>query len=341
MIKINLRILILINVILLFVARGAFSDQRSAASRALMDTEILLDSYGDDVLGQIKKEAVSVEKINKELEHEHDIVNKELNIFAKTIAQYKKKIISLKADLENLEGYQENSKDSFIEQKSLQKLEDNILINKSKNIYLKGQLMDADEELRLKKMKLADSEYNLRQEKLDYKIKKHAFNEEQRRKKVDNNKLRKELQGNLNKTIRIEQSLSDIGKRSAYFSESIQRLAEENKRLEDKIGEIEERKDFKSKEVSLLKKKIEFARKSLEVDVLPKEKKIRGLIGNVNKLNKEYNFLNDSLKSSLIMRDEKRDLMKKIIEHDKENQELIDKILLLEEKPKDYGEYIN
>ncbi len=321
--------LLIILSIFLIVKNSAAED--SSLGRA--EDPLQASSYNPfaELKGQIA--AVLVE--NKKLERAYAEVSQEYFQVKILVDQNKNEIERMYNHSVDTKKQREDKKKAA---KSLQVgkdiVADDVLIKQSRVAYLKGQLMDMQEQERLWKLQLSDWEYQKRQFEVDYKYKDFQSQEIQRKQNEESNNLKKELQALLEQEKELNHQIAEIESKKELSPTKIERLGQENKELEEKIQELQRNLAFKEKEILISKDKQVLAVKTAGNDLAQKKKEKVELAEKVDGLQKELNKLNDMVDFSLLRQDRKRQLLKEIVNVDKENQELRTKIEALQGKVK-------
>lgn len=334
--KISQRLFIFISIGILSIfnlQENLCAEEDFAGDSNQMQNEIILERSSYGVFKEIKARIAALLVENKKLETEYAAIQKEYAQTKVLVEQHRNEIDMMHQHF--LETNRER-KDTKKAVKSLRVGQDSmandILIKQSRIAYLKGELLDMEEKERLWNLQLADLGYQKRQLEMDYKYKNFYSQENQRRQNEELNNLKKELKSLLEQERELKHQISELETKRESYPYKAQRLTEENKEWEDKIKALQKDLDFKMRENATLREKQSFTVKSAEYTRNQKEQEKVELTEEVQNFQKELDNFNQNVDLSLLRQDRKRQLVQEIINIDKENQQLRDKITDLQQK---------
>lgn len=242
-------------------------------------------------------------------------------------------IENFKQNSENIQHARRGQKDKLTAlEEDAQKVQADILLNETKAAFLKSNLMNMDDKQRLLKLQFADLEYQKRELEMELQLKTIAAQDKAAQYDKELQALKLQLQINLEKEAQLTHAISDFKSTAVAVPERAERLEGENRELEDQIAELERKLDFKLRETDLLKNKRELGVKLMENGTFFKGKRKEDLEQKVAALEAQYNDFSQKMETSLTGQTKRKALMQSVIDIDKENQGLRDKIAELTEK---------
>ena len=214
-------------------------------------------------------------------------------------------------------------------------MQNEIILKESKNAFMRGELLDFDEKQRLRRLQLKDLEYEKRE--LEMQIEMRSFHEEdvKRDQKEELNELKRDLQKYIEKEQDLRGQIEEIKADALNFSKKIDDYEIDNFDLDVKIKQAKMKRDLMQKQISIMKDKMLIHERSQSIPLIDKEREKVALQEAVQALQDRYNSLNQKVQTSLSMKSKNQELMKNVIEIDRENQGLRDRITNLQKKIKD------
>lgn len=257
---------------------------------------------------------------------EYQRIQQQVNMFAEEISAVTKDHIK-KQDLQK-EKY--NSIEKL--QQDLSRLNDELLIKRSRNAYLKAQSLDHEMRTKILQLKLQDLQYAQRE--LELAVKQKNFSLEERNRKIEEEILRMkdQLKQNIEQTQEILQQTKRLEKESLGFNKTIETFTRENRQMEDQLAGFHRKNQLNEQEVSLLKNKKLYASRKAEHLLFEKGQERDLIRKQVDALNAELNMLKRKVSASYSRQNAKRELIDTLMAMDQENQTLKDKIKEIQEK---------
>ncbi|MBZ0165440.1 MAG: hypothetical protein K8I00_01445 [Candidatus Omnitrophica bacterium] len=197
---------------------------------------------------------------------------------------------------------------------------------------LKGEVVDPHGALTLLELYLADLRYQRRELELDLKL--HKVKQQDRRGEAlqAQTQLKNEIQSGLIKERQLMQALQRKQEEVTQAPQENIRLKKENSALERELPALQKKVEFKDREIEILKNKITLQQKSAD-PVLSKEEKERQVLeARIKERRERYESLSKLVGTSLRRQERKKQLLRDIIAFDKENQDLQEKIVELNDK---------
>ncbi len=332
---IYLRFVIITGFIIFCLSSFGFA-QYYPGSRSSMRASYVVPSADEDK--SIKKIKDKVERLlseNKQLEAQYSVLQKQYNELKNKVDEQLEEVSLLQQYVSNERAKREQKSQSIPSLKmQLQRLQDDMLLHKSSNMYLRAQLLDTEENLRLWELKVSDLKLYRKELQMDLKYKQYKANEKQKEQTVEIDTLKKQLEGLLKKEEDILSSIGDISEKGSNAVERIAALKRENEQMKEKIRNLQHQKDIKLKENSILKdKKILIVRTG--EDMLARKQQLKTQYEEiVGHLEEEYSYLSKLMETLVAQQKKRTELMKQIIKIDKENQQLRMKIEKAKQKHK-------
>lgn len=288
---------------------------------------------GFGTLDDLKMRVDRLLEENKKLKAEYQDVYAEHQRLQGLTNQYGSQIEKLRDNSKNMENTRKGQKGKLAYLKEdLEKAQGDILLKETKNALLKGNLLDVDDQQRLLKLQYADLEYQKRELEMELQLKTIDVQDKALAQEKELQALKLQLQDSLGQEAQLAYQLKEIETTTVGAPQKAEQLEKENKELESRVMELERQVEFKTKENSLLKDKELLNTKSLENGLSSREEKKKDLQKKVDALEAKYNKLNQDVETSLTDQNKRKELTQKVIEIDKENQNLRDKIAELTEK---------
>jgi chromosome segregation ATPase len=315
----NLRLLtILISVFLSITARQAFAQN------------MIDENYGapsDETIQQLKSQSIFLLEENRILEKEYEKLSKELFDLQVQAGQHENELQKVSTAAQELLHSRQKKQNTV---QSLQKKSDSFetekLLLESRRDYLRTQLMDMEENERLWALKLADSEYELRQLELSVRLKDFESDEYERK----TPEIEDKLQESLLQEKELQTQIADAQGETMSTPLKIQKINDDNAEFEIQLQELERRRNLLEREFTLAQQKKVLEEKKTGRADIENEKRI--LENSVRDLEEEHSQLSKQVKESLVAKRQSKELIKDIIAIDKENHRLRQKIVDLQNK---------
>ncbi len=314
----------------LFCVQPCFSQSRmDLISQALEETENRYEIQRPalkETLSSVRQaqevNAASLRDENMRLRGQYQMLQVDYDNKKNAVSQYQFAIENFQRQLETLKQSHKDYKNSSFALTETEKIENELLIKQSKHFYLKGQLLDVEEKIRLAKMQLADLKFQKEELSLNLKTKMFSFNEEKRKQDEEKARYNAALRANLEKEKTLLQKIRRLEEDSSYFTDKTKKIRGEVDFLKKQVENFKVQKELSDKEISLIKKKQLFVNKSFEDVLKLKTEMKRKLEDEVLRVEKEYANLDKMVEQSASFRQRQQELMKQVIEVDKANQSL-------------------
>lgn len=190
------------------------------------------------------------------------------------------------------------------------------------NTFVKGELMDYDESLGLLELRLADLRYQRRELELELKLQQVAQQDKVRSHQLKESRLQNELQSGLLEERRLMQMIQRREKEAAEAPMNIPQLKKENQILALEIPALQQKIEVKKREIGLLQSQMDLKEKASSPVLSSIEKEKAILEAYVTQLSGQYESLSATVSTSLRRQERKEQLIRDIIDFDKENQKL-------------------
>lgn len=306
------------------------------ANEAVTEELDHFESSAYEKMNGMKTSITTLLKENKQLElqyvtllEEYNRLQEELSIFAGEISDLTKEYVKKK----DLEKEKEHSVQRL--QKDLNSLNDELLLKKSRNAYLNARLLDTDAKTKILQLKLQDLQFAQRELELVAKQKEFALSEKKRKSEGEIAQLREQIQYNIEKTEGILKHVQQIEEESLSYEKTIQSLDMENKDLENQLSEKEKQHQFNDQELSLLKNKKLYLTRKAEHLMFQKEQERNELKAVVDELGQQLAEIKAKVNISFSRQGTKREIVDSLLNIDKENQELKERIQNIQSKIKE------
>ncbi len=270
---------------------------------------------------------------NQKLEREHTVLEDQFNKLQASVDQEKQTVSQIQeksSQAKQLEKDQEIVLQKY--QGGIKKLGDDLLIQRSRNAYLKAEFLDLDEKQHLRKLQLEDLQYQKKQLEMDWKLKNFAWQEAKARQDKELDVLKRTLKDSAGKLKNLQGQLHTIEQDSAFYPHNIEQLKNANQDLAAQMAELETKTAIQEKENAILKNKKMLMSRATEGQIFPKEQEKAQLKGQVSHLEDELNTLNKNVEDALASQTNIRKLTDELIKVDSQNQALREKIPKLKEQ---------
>ncbi len=198
--------------------------------------------------------------------------------------------------------------------------------------FVKGELMDYDESVTLLELYLADLRYQRRELELELKLRQVELQDRQRARQLEEARRQNELQAALVEESRLNEAIKRKQAELARAPQDIPRLKKENRVMELEIPALQKKIEVKEREIGILKDKLALKEKSAAPVLSKLSKEKQALEAYVTKLDNRYENLSSTVNTSLRRQERKEQLIRDIINFDKENQKLQRQITELTDK---------
>jgi len=304
----------------LFASQGVFAKSNPQEGYAYQD------------ITEIKKQVSGLLEENRQLKAQHENLRNELNMLQSKVDNARKNLSGAeKRTLDKRQKYRMSGEIVKIFDGDVNRLKNEILIQKSKESFLKAKLIDYDKEIELWKLKSKKAKYEIRQLELKIKRKQFQVSEQNKDKSDISQQLNDEITQAKKKKEELLNEINEINAQSSTYPELIIELQKSNFELQKQLTKISSQQRIKDKEVAILQDKKILKELEFKKDFEDYEFERRKLRNNVEQLDQDYNALNNMVDLSLTKKSEKRVIMQDIINLDKENQILLQKIQSIQE----------
>ena len=279
------------------------------------------------------KDSVELMKIKREISDllaENARVSTEYNNLRKELFDLKTKADNFVVEIKTMEedartavgAEAARTKEIQSKRGQIKQMQNDALIAKSRLSLIKGNVLDYDEKINLRELKLKELDYKKRELELEWEMKASQNESEVLREKEERDRLAQRLEQDLRKKKELESHIISQQTIAKEASESIGIITAEIKELEDKLKNLQKEKEYKDKMIVFLKDRRTIVVKEEELALWDDEYKKVVLTEQVKKLNKEHETLNEAIKKSLSVQARRRELLEQIMEIDKKNQQL-------------------
>jgi chromosome segregation ATPase len=270
---------------------------------------------------------------NKKLQTKYDQLKSEYDGLYSKYNLKREKILKVQGKDSKNDKYLDYQKNSITDlTKTVDQLKSDVLLTESKVLHVKGRFLDLQDKETLLKLKLADLDYEKQEKELDVKVKKGSFVKVRNQYQQEIGLLQKKLEEALQHEENLKGMIIEIEGDKISSPAKEKELKLEIGQLQQQLDELQDLKNIKHIETSLLENKILYAEKSVQGVLKYKREKKISLAEKVEKLEGEYVQLAQQIETSLSQKQLQEDLVEDVIAIDKENQHLKDQILKLQKK---------
>jgi len=244
----------------------AFAQQSSSKDLSASNLYSMPESSSDgqsDNFKYIKSEISRLMRENKKFETKYQAMKDQLDRIRGVVEKKEQNLEKISSQ----EWEENRSREREIHlikalYKDSEKLKEDLLLKKSRNAYLSGQLLDLEEKQRLWKLKFSDLDYLKREIELDIKMMDYELTRRNHSREKTINDLRKKIQDNLEGEREILSRISSIEEGDYYSPSKASNIEVENDVLEVRIQALENDLKFQKRESDILEKKKLLASKS-------------------------------------------------------------------------------
>jgi len=305
-------------------AQQSFSDDNNPSK---------YESHGLSSFDQMKERIASSLENNKQLLVERALLEKELAEINLSVRQRREEVGLLNSTA-RLPTIKKVNPKSFVEssQDALQQMQDELLIKQSHNTLLSGNIIDFEDKKHLYELQLSELKYQKRELNMELKLKESKAFEARQKIIEEMNALKNAIRNNLEKEKDLLHELASIEQNNVLTPDQIAQLKNDNAQLQKTIIDVQRQADFKNRERNLAKDKRLLAIRSTEHVQWAKQEQKADMSDAVNKLQLQYNNLEKRVEMGLAAKQRYEELIKTIIDVDRENEKLRNDISLLEEQ---------
>lgn len=286
-------------------------------------------------LDEVKKDVKVLVEQNRKLESQRQLLLSEREGLKKILDRYKVDISPIRdAALTNSRQRRRQARNLDYLVRDIEDKNQDVLLKKSQETFYEGTLADTDEMNSLRKLQLADLEYQKSDIALQIKENKTLLNQKQHGTKRLIDELKRDI-------IVLNDTEKEILKKIQFMEESnidypslIPRLKQETSILETDLKIVQKQVDFKKRENAILRDKKLLIIKSAAADLEVKSKAKNSLEVAVKAHEMEYQALVDAVQITEKRQREKREIVQGVIEIDRENQSLRQELSTLKEEVK-------
>ncbi len=244
------------------------------------------------------------------------------------VEQKKEEIETIKSESKKIEGFRKEIK-NFIQasHRGMKGNQADGLVKESWIAYLEGELVDEQERQKLWRLQLADLENQKRMLQMDLQLKEL---EKKKEKSVTVEDLQRVLQDNQEKKKVLSRRIVETEKRIGEYPQKTRKIKQEKESFGYKIQDLEKRKNLKDRENMNLRDKKTLKKRRMENAFLEKKSEKIAVEKRVRAQEKEYKVLDETLQASLNYQEEERVIVQEMVNLDKQNLKLKEKIAELE-----------
>lgn len=295
--------------------------------------------YSFNTIDQIKAEISALLAEHGKLDQEYEVLSKQAYGLQETIKEQKGKLIKIKKDKYL---FQKEHKDKKYNIKAvyndISSLETEVMIRQSKNTYLSGNLIDIDGQLRVLKLKIDELQYQKRELQMNVKLKQVHIEEKESKQNKTLKTIENEHIKSLEKEKALNAELAELQQQYYALPDKIAIVQDEITGIEREIDDLNKQKLFRIKENQHIQRKKELKDKMIDVMLSDKKKKKDNLQVKVDKLQEEYDIFDQKIKKFIASKERRHEVMKSLINIDRENISLRLKIDKLKEKIVELGD---
>jgi len=207
-----------------------------------------------------------------------------------------------------------------------------ILVLENRINLLKTRLGNLEEQNHARKMQIESLKYQKGELEIDVKMKNFIQSDNDKRKTNHLEALKADIQEILDQEKVAVNRIAEIEEQKQMYPARIDELQRTNKELQSKILELEKQRDFKKRENANLRDKKLLEELLTERAMSVKQEEKAKLEKTLQDLESEYNKLDQQVSNKLQTNGQNHAMMKSLIQVDKENQDLRDRIVALKEK---------
>jgi hypothetical protein len=314
------RLILIIFLVLFSLPQGARGQQGDPAKSSPTGSDL---SAHDDDFNYIKSEIARLLQENKKLELKYAALKQRLESLKEGVAVREKETSkTMPEEWQQDRDHQRRINSIKALYSDAEKLKDDLVVKKSRNAYLSGQLLDLEEKQRLWKLRYSDLEFFKRETELDIKMLEYELKDRQQKRDRQVNDLRRQIQKSMEEEREILNRVSAIEEGTYYSPAMAAALESENDQLEIKLQAIDHELEFKNRELDILEKKRMLAAKSRGVVAGKKLEERNRLRQDVEILKQKASELNAELEESLTHKLEREEILKDFVRIQQENDKL-------------------
>lgn len=277
---------------------------------------IEIKNHIDDLMGE-----------NAQLKAQNDKLGEEMEALKARVVRSKKSLNEMQQNsLAEQQKYRMSQETVKVFDGDSGKLENEILILKGKIAQLKGKIIDQDKKNELWKLKLTETEYELRRLNLEKEKKQSLQDENLVKLRETEGQLKNEIAQAGRAREELTNEIEKLKKESREYPDLMIDLQKKNLSMQREIDKLSSRNKIKIKETDILNDKKLLTEMQFRNEYEEFKVERENLKEEVEQLESEYSNLNKMVDASLSKKSEKRVLMQSIISLDKENQGLINQI---------------
>lgn len=265
---------------------------------------------------------------NKKLEVEYSLIFEEFQNLVNQLMERKQEVDALRQK----SGFGQNEGEAA--QPVVQRGGDpnEILVLENRINLLKTRLGNLEEQNHARKMQIESLKYQKGELEIDVKMKNFIQSDKDQKKADHLASLKADIQEILDQEKAAVNRIAEIEEQKQMYPARIAELQRTNKELQSKILELEKKREFKKRENANLRDKKLLEELLSERAMSVKQEEKAKLEKTLKDLESEYNKLDQQVSSKLQTNDQNHAMMKSLIQVDKENQDLRDRIVALKEK---------
>ncbi len=276
-------------------------------------------------LGTIRADVDRIIEENNTLQAEYNALKEKIFDIQSSINTYKLENQKLEQDINRVKKMagQEQLTREAINQR-VERLNQEAEASKGKMDELKKKLMNYEETLRLWTLQINDLQLEKEQLALELEAQERLKQQIESGEAEELKKIETEASAVQQQAQELEGSAEGFAAANQQSREELERLKQENRTLEEKIAGLERQKKEKIREAEEWRRKLEKEAPSAEYGQKLKEKRV--LESEISKLESQLDSVRKSVEQSAQAQSKRRALLDQIMNLDKENRELRQKI---------------
>ncbi|OGX27363.1 MAG: hypothetical protein A2787_07690 [Omnitrophica WOR_2 bacterium RIFCSPHIGHO2_01_FULL_48_9] len=282
---------------------------------------------GRDNLGQIKADISRLLEENNKLQAQYETLKTQILGIQTDINARKMENQRIEAEARQTQRFIEQEKNQQgISQKKIERLKQEIAGNDGKTASLRKELVGYDDKIRLWKLKISDLELQKNDLNLELKKQETLRQDIQGGETEEIKKLKEQISTLEGEEGQVTTSLVQVKGEHQQFFDQINNLKEENKKLAAQIAEVQGQKEAKMQSNAQLRQEQGEAQSKVRNEYLAKLQQKNDLEARIKQLENQVDSVRRSVELSSTLQEQKRILVDQIMNLDKENRNLRDKV---------------
>jgi chromosome segregation ATPase len=279
------------------------------------------------VLDQIKTQMVDLAQKNYELKQKYEQEVQAVDALKQEVADKARELKVIKAKYERKQKKLDSQRKALQAMyKKMDVVQSDILIKESRIPFLKKRLLEKQETYDLLKLQWED--LKLQKKNLQSKLNQETLSKASLEKELSNeiDRLKMRLQTNVNKQKSLSQLIIELEKNQFSYAQKKQEILHQNQKFRTLLHEYKQKRDLQARENIVLKDKLSLARKSLESDIKMRRIEKEQLRDDVKMLELEHSDLKQKMEKALRMKAQRIEYQKQMVDLDRQNSALRQKI---------------